>query len=275
MFGNFIILFRESLEAALIVGILISYLTRIRANENKKYIYLGALAGITVSIIFALLFQRFFRGFEGKTEDLFEGIVMFTAAGILTSMILWMRRIGTGIRHSLESQIDKALARGQLILLFSFAFIAILREGVETVLFLNALYFSQATGLSFLVRYLSAGSGIFAAVLLVILFFKSMLKISIKSFFSVTSVLLILIAAGMFAGAVHEFQEVGLIPIIIEHIWDVNWLLDEKGVIGSILKELVGYNGNPALLETILYACYLALTLFFMRPTMKIAKSDE
>jgi high-affinity iron transporter len=116
--------------------------------------------------------------------------------------------------------------------------------------------------------------GIPAAIVLGYLFFVGSLKINIKKFFTVTSIILILFAAGLFAQGIHELQEAGVIPIVVEHVWDINPsagpdgiypLLHENGHVGGMLKGLFGYNGNPSLLEVVVYIVYLAVIFMIWR----------
>lgn len=101
--------------------------------------------------------------------------------------------------------------------------------------------------------------GILAALLVGWLFFWGATKLKIKWFFKITSILLIFFAAGLIAYGIHEFQEAGILPIVVEEVWDINWLIDEKGSLGSILKALFGYNGNPSLLEVVSWSLYLII----------------
>jgi high-affinity iron transporter len=160
--------------------------------------------------------------------------------------------------------------------LFSLVFIAVLREGIETVIFLGASRFASTNN-----TMIGALAGITAAIFLGYAMFIGSMKINIKKFFNITSILLILFAAGLVAHGVHEFQESIIIPTIIEQVWDINPpinpgdsypLLHEKGYIGSILKGLFGYNGNPSLIEVLSYLVYLALVFVLWRNIERVHK---
>ncbi|MGC8828030.1 MAG: FTR1 family iron permease, partial [Anaerolineae bacterium] len=137
--------------------------------------------------------------------------------------------------------------------LFALAFIAVVREGIETVLFLTAAAF-QANS-----QQVIAGGlfGLGIAIGIGWLLFAAGRRINIRIFFRATGILLLLVAAGLLAHGVHELQETSLLPTFIEHLWDINPVLDENGPLGSFLKALFGYNGNPSLLEVIVYTAYL------------------
>ena len=260
MISGFIITFRETLEAALIVGIILSYLLRTRQSKYNNIIYIGVVSGIVASLIGALLFSKFSGGLTGRSGGIFEGITTLIGALLLTTMILWMMR-QKHIARELEQRVSVELTEAHRFGLFFLVFIAILREGIETVIFLGASSFVSKESSLF-----GALAGIIAAVLLGFAMFVGSLQINIKRFFNITSVLLIFFAAGLVAYGIHELQEASLIPTVIEHVWDINPspnadgsypLLHEKGTIGSILKGLFGYNGNPSLVEVIGYLGYL------------------
>lgn len=260
MLPSFIITFREALEAALIVGIIFGYLLRTKQTEYYNVVYIGIVSGIVASIIGAFLFLKLAGGFTGKAEQIFEGIMMFFGALLLTTMILWMmkqRHITMELEHKLAVEIAKA----QKVNLFFLVFIAILREGIETVIFLGAASFVSPDD-----NLIGASAGIIGAVLLGYAIFVGSMKINLRSFFNITSILLILFAAGLVAYGVHELQEAKILPTLAEHVWDINPpvnpdgsfpLFHEKGYLGSVLKGLFGYNGNPSLLEVLSYSAYL------------------
>jgi high-affinity iron transporter len=139
--------------------------------------------------------------------------------------------------------------------LFGIAFVAVVREGIETGLFLTAAAMVSDQREVFL----GALWGIAAAVLLGWMLYSATIRLNLRLFFQITSILLILFAAGLFAHGVHEFVEVGWLPAFIQPLWDLNPILDEGSVVGTILKALFGYNGDPSLTESLAYVGYLAV----------------
>ncbi|MEK6867239.1 MAG: FTR1 family protein [Nanoarchaeota archaeon] len=275
MLSEFIITFREMLEVSLIVGIILSYLAKTKETKYNPVVYVGLVAGIVASIIGAMLFNTFAGGFEGAAEQIFEGITMLLGAVLLTTMILWMMKQGK-IAEKLEAQVAVHLSTAQRFDLFLLVFLAVLREGIETVIFLNAA--AIATGENTLI---GSVLGIAAAVVLGYLIFVAAVRVPLKKYFTVTSILLLLFAAGLVAHGVHEFEEAGVIPIIVEHVWDVNPAINpdgsypalhEKGLIGEFMKGLFGYNGNPSLVEVFSYVLYLVVIGFVWNRIM--AKKD-
>jgi high-affinity iron transporter len=278
MIPSLIITFRETLEAALVVGIVLSYLGKVNQTRYRSVVYSGTFCGIVASIFGAFLFLKLAGGFSGSTEQIFEGITMLVGAALLTSMILWMMK-QKHIAIDLENKVAYELTKTHAFGLFSLVFIAILREGIETVIFLKAAS-SVSTGNSMM----GAITGISIAIILSYGLFIGAKRINIKRFFNITSILLILFAAGLVAHGVHELQEVGMIPIVVEHIWDINPsvlsdsrfpVLHEKGMIGSIFKSLFGYNGNPSLIEVFSYVAYVLLVWRVWRKINMNKKMDS
>jgi high-affinity iron transporter len=275
MIAEFIITFRETLEAALIIGIILSYLYKTKQSKYNSVVYIGIVFGILASIVGAFLFNILAGGFEGRAEQIFEGITMFIGAILLTTMILWMmkqKHIAKELEQKVSLKIDSAKRFG----LFFLVFISILREGIETVIFLGATSFVSANSTMF-----GAITGFLAAIFLGYAIFVGSMKINLRKFFNITSILLILFATGLVAHGVHELQEASIIPTIIENLWDINPpinadgtypLLHEKGYIGSILKGLFGYNGNPSLIEVLSYLIYILVVIFLWKNIEKVHK---
>jgi len=278
MLPSFIITFREVLEAALVVGIILSYLFRVKQTKYNTIVYAGIFSGIVASIIGAILFTKLAGGFTGRAEEIFEGITMLIGAVLLTTMILWMMK-QKHIARELENRVATELTEAHKFGLFSLVFVAILREGIETVIFLRA-----ATLVSTGNTMIGSLAGVLAAILLGYAIFLGSMRINLKRFFNITSILLILFAAGLVAHGVHELQEAKVIPTVIEHIWNVNPptnldgtypILHEKGHVGSILKSLFGYNGNPSLMEVLSYLLYITLVIGLWRNIEKNKRAEQ
>ncbi len=265
MIADFIITFRETLEAALIVGIVLSYLKKTQLTKYNNMVYMGIATGVIASIIGAILFNLLAGGFTGIAEQMFEGVVMLFGAFLLTTAIIWMMK-QRHLSENIERKIATSLNTAQKSGLFFIVFVSVLREGIETVIFLRASSFVSGGN-----SLLLASLGLIGAVLLGYLLFVTTVKIRLKLFFKITSILLILFAAGLVAHGVHELQEAQILPIYIEHVWDINPavnadgsfpLFHEKGLIGEFMKGLFGYNGNPSLIEVLSYLAYIILVTF-------------
>jgi len=264
MFSSLLITLREGLEAALVIGIILGYLTKVSKKQFYKHIFIGSGLAVMASIAAAYLFSVLADGFEGKAEQIFEGTVLFVAVILLTSMILWMNRQSKNLASDIHGEIDSVVGKNQIWGLISLAFISVFREGIEIVLFMNATLLNATKQNSLLGGIL----GLIIALIIAWIVLKTTANLNLKKFFQITGAFVILIAAGMLAGAVREFEEAGIVPIIIEHVWDINSILDENGTAGLFLKAIFGYNGNPSIVEVFAYFTYLiiAIKLFFTKP---------
>ncbi len=271
MIVSFIITFRETLEAVLITGIILSYLSKTKQHDTKKYVYIAGLLGIILSIASGILIYRVLGGFEGQIEQIFEGVLMIVGAFLISTVIIWMMHQSNRnmeLQVKVEKMVDKSEKRGIFFLVFT----SILREGIETVIFLRITSQTNIEN-----SFLGAILGISFAIMIGILIYQGSLRMNLKVFFRITNIILILMAAGLVAHGLHELQEASIIPIIVEHVYDINHILDEKGTLGSILKGLFGYNGNPSLLEIISYVLFLILaflTNFLLNRKNHSIKSD-
>ena len=285
--AELIIMFREVLEASLIIGILYTYLKKSGNNSSIKMLWGGVFSAIFVSIIASIIFQMIAGGFEGNASKIFEGIIMIIASIVLTTMIIWMAQ-NKNISEDLKNQAKESLSSGFKYGLFTLAFVAVFREGVEIILFLYAIGIKD--GISVFPSVIGSLLGLFAGYII----FVQGVKIPLKQFFNVTSVFLIFVAAGMLTYGVHELESGGVIPYIggetqieddniiatrvngdtksfsidkekkakkwASRIWDINPkknldgsypMLHDKGSIGGLFKGFFGYNGDPSLIEFI------------------------
>jgi high-affinity iron transporter len=250
---------------------------KIRRNDLAPAAWLGTLSAIGVSILTAIVLTTFGMSLEGKAEEIFEGITMLIAAGILTWMIFWMGRQARFLKGELEGEVNKAAASTGKRAIFWVAFLAVVREGVELAIFVTAAFFAGDPGeTSRNIIQTLAGTilGLGTAALLGWTIFATTVRLDLRRFFQVTGILLILFAAGLVAYGVHEFNEAGWIPAIVEHVWDVNTILDENSMVGLLLKTLFGYNGNPSLTEVLAYLAYLiTVSIFWKRENTAPAKA--
>ena len=283
--AELVIIFREVLEASLIIGILYTYLKKSNNESSLKMLWWGVVSAVVLSVIVSFVFQSIAGGFVGSSSKIFEGIVMLIASCVLTTMIIWMAQ-NKNISEDLKSQPEESISSGFKYGIFLLAFVAVFREGVEIILFLYAIAIKD--GISIFPSIIGAVLGLLAGYAI----FIQGVKVPLKKFFSVTSAFLIFVAAGMFTYGVHELESGGVIPyyggeIQIEQssiiatrmngdskpfelederkarkwasrIWDINPkkntdgsypALHDKGSVGGLLKGFLGYNGDPSLIE--------------------------
>lgn len=252
MLASFIIMVRETLEVALIIGIVVGFIERANQHQFTKVVYQALAGGLATSGAVAWLFVYWFGGFVGRAEQMFEGATLLVGALLLTSMIVWVGR--SSWRAKLEQKTAARLERAEKLGLFFFVFTAVLREGVETAIFLMAAHTARAYTL------IGALLGVAAALGLGYLMFVSAKKIKLKHFFTVTSLLLMIFAAGLMARAVGEFSEAGILPST-RTLWvfgsaessEQNWAI--QTIVG-----LVGPITSPTALQAVVWLGYLVGT---------------
>lgn len=270
MLGALLITFRETLEAALVVGIILSLLGKTNQGIYKPFVWRGLGAGVVVSLLLAYLLSLLFGGFEGSTEQIFEGILMFITAGFLTWMILWVHRQKDVVKNIREKALRHAkVGYGWGIFLLTLT--SVIREGTETVLYLKAASLAGAQN-----QILGAVVGIGIALCAGYAIFYWAMKINIHTVFQVTSVFLLLFAAGLVAHGVHEFQEAELLPVFsFDPLINISSVLDHKSSLGSILRTLFGYTSRPTALELSAYTFYILFILWFERFTDRLIRQQE
>ena len=265
MLPSYLLSLREGIEAALIVGIVLSALRQMRRTDLSMSVWAGVISAVAISVLVAVVLTIFGLSLEGPAEPVFEGITVFLAAAVLTWMIFWMSSHSRHIKSELEAGVRRAAFETGKRGLFLLAFFAVVREGIELALFLTASVFASSE----LQTIVGALFGLFTAVLLGWSMFATAVRLDLRRFFQVTGVLLILFAAGLVASGIHEFNEVGWIPEIVGHVWNLNPILSETSLPGQVLKTLFGYNASPSLSSVISYVVYFAAVWLGLRAASK------
>jgi high-affinity iron transporter len=267
---SFLITLREGLEAGLILAIVLAYLRSTNQRPHFRTVLVAAVAAVAISFVAGAAIFAIAGEFEGRWAEAFEGAAMLIAVGVLSWMIVWMKRQSAGIKSSLEREMAEAIGMGSVFALALIPFTAILREGLETAVFLFAATRTSTP----LESTVGATAGIIVAIGLTWGIYSGGYRVNLRVFFNVTGAFLIVFAAGLLVHGIHELQEAALLPVFIEHVWDINNLVDDGSGVGLWLKALLGYNGNPSLLEVIAYPTYLALASWYFvmqRPNVKAA----
>jgi len=278
LFPSFLVAFRESLEAALIVVIIAAYLKKIGKTNLNRYLYIGTWAAIAASVILAWIVQAIYGGLGGIAAETFEGAASLMATAVLTYMIFWMAKNAQKIKGELQKKIDIAITKGQLFGIATLAFVAVFREGLETVLFLTATFLLDPLG-----AMIGVLIGFVVVVLLAMFLMKGVYKLDIRKFFQYTSIMLIVFAAGLAGYGIHELIEAGegagiKFGILGQQAFNINPamnpdgtypLLHENGAVGSILKALVGYDGNPEWLRVLVYVGYWLIVGTYLLKTYR------
>jgi high-affinity iron transporter len=206
--GAGVVVLREGFEASLVVGIVLAFLDRTGRRDGFTAVWVGVGAALALSLAAGAALFALGAELEGRSEAIFEGVVMLTAAGLLTWMIFWMRGRARTLRKEIEGRTQAALDAGSALGLAIVVFIGVAREGVETALFL----FSSIEGSSSLVSFAGAIVGGAAAVGLGYLFYRGSHRLNLRTFFNATSALLLVFAGYLLASGLHELAEAGVIP---------------------------------------------------------------
>lgn len=272
MIAPLLVTLREGLEAALILGIIMAYLARTGNGHRSGPMWAGTGLAVLVSLLAGAAVFFTVGELEGTAEQLFEGSALFLAVAMLTYMVVWMRHQASGIREELQEKVQAALRSGSGFALALMAFVVVVREGIET-----ALFFFASTLSSTPIESIVGGLlGLILAAALGYSFYRGSHRLNLRAFFNVTGVLLIVVAAGLLAHGVHEYQEAGILPEIVEHVWNLNWLLEEESTLGRFATALVGYNGTPSLLEVLAYIAYLGASLtYYFRSSKRPQRATQ
>jgi len=253
MTSSFLITLRECLEASLIVAILLTYLSKTDRKQDARYVWFGTASAVVACLIAGTAIYLAVSGLNGNVEMAVEGTIALAAAAVLTQMIFWMRKNSSNLSSELRAKVDASAKTA----LFTIAFVAVVREGLETVLFLLSAETSSASGASVVLGGLI---GLAASVILGVAIFAGGRKVNLKQFFNVTAVLLIMFAAGLAGKAVHEYRE--LIG------WENGWLVQpawemsegslwQSGTFYDFMKGFFGWHYAYENIRLIAYFAYL------------------
>lgn len=265
MLASFLIMLREGLEAALIVGIIAGYLARTGRGEFLPAVWVGVLLAVALSLFAGAAVIAIGAQFPQKIQELFEAIVGLLALVLLVAMVFWMRKAARSMRATMEHDIDVALAdlRGPTWALIGMSFFAVGREGLESVFFLLAL-FQQSPGPG---APLGALLGVAVAVVIGIGIFRGGVRLDLRRFFRWTGIFIIFVAAGLASSALRNLHEAGIWNHLQQPVWDMTRTLPVSSVTGTILSGIFGYHDAPARGEFLLWALVLGITLWmFLRP---------
>jgi high-affinity iron transporter len=255
--SSLLITLREGLEAALIVAIVLAYLKRLGRERDFGAVWLGTGTAVAISLAVGAVVFGVVGELEGRAEAITEGAIAFAAAGVLTWMIFWMARQARHIKNQLHAKVDAALLGGSTFALAAIAGVAVLREGLETALFL----LSAGIGSESSAAQLAGGViGLVVAVAIGYLVYRGSRVVNLRLFFRVTGALIVLFAAGLLAKGVHEFQEADVFGSANEHVWDlteVSALNPDDSTFGEFLGGLFGWSPEPSIEMVLVYLVYL------------------
>jgi high-affinity iron transporter len=260
--GTFVITLREAFEAALLLGIVYTYLDKVGRRHAFHYATRGAVLGVVASILLGIAITVFSGPLLDLGPDVIGVAVLLVAVVVLTWHGWWMRQHARAVKGEVERRLHEASETQRFWIVAVIAFTGVFREGAETVLFLWGLL-AQAS-VSGLGAAAGAVLGILAATALGWAIFRGGKQVSLPRFFAATSVLLLLVAGGLFSTAAGKLQGLGVLPAT-SVAWDSSALLDDRSLLGGFLGGLIGYRARPSVLEAVAYVAYLAVaaTLVF------------
>lgn len=272
MFANYLIGFREGLEASLIVAILLAFVKSSSDRSKAKLIWVGVTLAVALSVSLGAFFSLSIYYLPFESQELIGGFLSLIAAAMILGLIFWMAKHSANLRVEIQEK-AKAAMETSAIALVTMAFISVAREGIEVSLFLwNGIVASGSIGRPIF----AALTGILSAVSVVWLFYRGAIGIKIKQFFQVTGVLLIFVAAGIAAYGVHDLQEAGVLPGLNVIAFDVSAILSVDSFLGSILSGLFNYTPNPTVLEMFTWISFLLIsTVIYLRGSFKSVKKVE
>jgi high-affinity iron transporter len=265
---------REGVEAALILAIICAYLAK---TGNRRYfsrIFAGAGLAVLLSAVLGILIFVTVGSFEEPYEQLFEAATLIAAATVVTWMLFWMRRQAASVKGELQAAVDKALDAGSANAMAVLAFVAVIREGVETSLFLVGQASAASAEGGAIWVLVGALIGLAIAAVLGVGFYHGSRRLNLATFFRWTGVALVFIAAGLLGHAVHELIEIGVINIGTQTLFDISAILphDPEGgnIVGQFLAALFGYTSTPEVATFVVWLTYVVVVLtLYLRPVKR------
>jgi high-affinity iron transporter len=264
MLPTFVIGLREGLEASLIVGIIAAFLIQRGERRALRPMWLGVAIAIGLCTGVAVVLRVVGQSLPFRQRELLEGTLALLAVAGVTYMVVWMRRHSRELKGQLEDHAEHALLVGSTLALVGMAFFAVLREGLETAIFLLAAFGSSsdpvATGLG-------AALGVAVAIGLGYAIYRGGVRINLSRFFRVTGFVLVLVAAGLLSTAVHEFAEAGVVTVGQQKALDLAWLVGPGTVRQSLITGMLGLQATPTAAEVFVYLAYaIPMSLYVLWP---------
>jgi high-affinity iron transporter len=269
MLSTFLIALREGLEAALIVGILVAYLVKTGRNHLLAPLWIGVGTAIAASLALGGFLSFTSAELSDRGEEFFAGTTSFLAVGFVTWMVFWMKRAARGLRDELHGKVDSAVGAGALAIAVT-AFVAVVREGLETALFIYTNFKTVGAASSATVGLIL---GLALAVALGYLIYNRSVKINLSKFFQITGTALVVVAAGVLSYGIHEYQELGWLPGGESFIWDVTSWMAKDSILATVLAGSIGFDTTTSWLQFIVAGAYIGIILWlYLKPARALKK---
>jgi high-affinity iron transporter len=270
MLSTFLIALREGLEAALIVGILVAYLVKTGRNHLLAPLWIGVGTAIAASLALGGFLSFTSAELSDRGEEFFAGTTSFLAVGFVTWMVFWMKRAARGLRDELHGKVDSAVGAGSLAIAVT-AFVAVVREGLETALFIYTNFKTVGAASSATIGLIL---GLALAVALGYLIYNRSVKINLSKFFQITGTALIIVAAGVLSYGIHEYQELGWLPGVDSYIWDVTSWMAKDSILASVLAGSIGFDTTTSWLQFIVAGAYIGIILWLYLKPARVSKKE-
>ncbi len=273
MFGSIaFVVWRESVEALLVIGILDAWLRAETRDTGRARLFLwgGVAAGLAFAGVLAVLLVGLGDAISEDAQLAYTTVVVLIAAALILQMVFWMRRHGRSMKRDLETQLSSAVASRSWWGVFVLALVAVAREGSETVIFLYGILSSGAAG-----DLMSGiGAGLFGFVLALLsygLLQAGSRVLSWRLFFRITEIMLLFLACALLMTGIDGLIDLEFLPRLSRRLWDSGWLLSDGDATGGFISALTGYRATPNLTELIVFVGYWALVLFVLfRPQQRV-----
>ena len=270
MLSTFLIALREGLEAALIIGILVAYLVKTGRNHLLTPLWVGVGLALAASLALGGFLSFTSAELTPRGEEFFAGTTSFLAVGFVTWMIFWMKRAARGLRDELHGKVDSAVGAGSLSIAVT-AFVAVVREGLETALFIYTNFKTVGAASSATIGLVL---GLALAVALGYLIYNRSVKINLSKFFQITGTALVVVAAGVLSYGIHEYQELGWLPGAESFIWDVTSWMAKDSILATVLAGSIGFDTTTSWLQFLLAGAYIAVILWLYLKPARVSKKE-
>ncbi|WP_342621098.1 FTR1 family protein [Rhodoferax sp. GW822-FHT02A01] len=251
----FFVMWRESVEAMLVVGILHAWLSRNpEGRRGVRFLWLGVLAGLCGALLLGLGIEALNAVLSDEGQEYFQSALQLAAAGLIVQMVFWMRRHARSLRRDMEQSLELNARQKNWWGVGALAAIAVAREGSETVVFLSSL--ANGSSLASPAFWIALSLGVLVAA---VTFYALQLGgklISWRAFFRVTEAMLLLLACALLISGVERLIGIQTLPALINQLWDSSALLDDGSVVGSVVSAFTGYRARPSLMIVLVFCAY-------------------
>lgn len=253
MLNSFFIVWRESVEAMLVVGVLYAWLKRDGRGMGTKPLWTGVVAGVALALALGWAIMSVQDELAGEALEWFQIAMLFIAGGLIAQMVLWMQKHGRHIKHGLERDVARAAERSGSFGISVIAALAIAREGAETVIFLYGMQLETQSTTSVV---LGAAAGMLLAGLTAWAVNRGLRVLDYRRFFQASGFLLLLFSVALLTAGTDRLIGMGLLPPVIDPVWDTSMLIDDGSTSGTLLSAFTGYRARPSLMLVAVYIAF-------------------